>query len=164
MADETAGRVRQLRVVVEVEDYDRAVTFFRDVLGLREEAAFEGADDARVTILDAGRATLELANPAQRRMIDEVEVGRPAAGRFRLAFEVDDTEAVTADLLAGGASEVAPPTETPWQSLNARMDAPGDVHITVFQELLEPEDRETRPGFGTDAERHSGGEDSPDGR
>ena len=134
------GRVRQLRVVVEVEDYERAVAFFRDVLGLPEEEAYEGDDDARVTILDAGRATLELANPAQRRMIDEVEVGRPAAGRFRLAFEVGDTEAVTAALLAGGAAEVAPPTVTPWQSLNARLDAPGDIHLTVFQELAPPEE------------------------
>ena len=129
------SRVRQLRVVVEVEDYDRALSFFRDLLGLPEEEAYQGDRGARVAILDAGRATLELANPAQRRMIDDVEVGRQVAGKFRLAFEVDDTRAVTAELVAGGATEVAPPTETPWRSLNARLDAPGDLHITVFQEL-----------------------------
>ncbi|MFG1881684.1 hypothetical protein [Micromonospora sp. NPDC049102] len=33
------------------------------------------------------------------------------------------------------ASQVAPPTLTPWRSLNARLDAPADLHITVFQEL-----------------------------
>lgn len=151
------GPVRQLRVVVEVEDHDRAVAFFRDVLGLPEQAAFEGEGDARVTILDAGRATLELANPAQRRLIDEVEVGREVAPRFRLAFEVDDTRAVTDDLVAGGAREVAPPTETPWRSLNARLDAPGDLHITVFQELVPLEERQATDGFGTDRERHGEG-------
>ena len=129
------NRVRQLRIVVEAEDYDAALTFFRDVLGLPEEEAYQGEGGARVSILDAGRATLELANPAQHRMIDDVEVGRPVAGKFRLAFEVDDTRAVTDELLAGGASEVAPPTETPWRSLNARLDAPGGVHVTIFQEL-----------------------------
>ena len=44
-------------------------------------------------ILDAGRATLELSNPAQVAMIDEVEVGRRVAPRLRIAFEVDDAAA-----------------------------------------------------------------------
>ena len=127
--------MRQLRLVVEADDYDDAVRFYRDMLGLPEEAAFQGDDDARVTILDAGRATLEIANPAQKRMIDDVEVGRQVAPRMRVAFEVADSAAVTADLVAGGASLVAAPTETPWRSLNARFDAPAGLHVTVFQEL-----------------------------
>ncbi|OKI69704.1 VOC family protein [Micromonospora sp. CB01531] len=143
--------VRQLRLVVEADDYDAAVAFFRDALGLPERAAYSGGDGARVVILEAGRATLELANPAQKRMIDEVEVGRQVAPRLRVAFEVDDSRAVTERLVAAGATEVAPPTVTPWQSLNARLDGPAGLHLTVFQELLEPEERSTRDGFGTDA-------------
>jgi nitroimidazol reductase NimA-like FMN-containing flavoprotein (pyridoxamine 5'-phosphate oxidase superfamily) len=126
--------VSQLRVVVEVADYDAALTFFRDTLGLDEEAAFSGGGDERVAILQAGRATLELANPAHHRYVDEVEVGRPVAPRFRLAFEVADAAFATTRLLDGGAVEVAPPTRTPWESLNSRLDAPGDLHITLFQE------------------------------
>lgn len=133
--------VRQLRLVVEAEDYEAAVAFFRDALGLPEEAEFVSDGDARVMILDAGRATLELANPAQKRMIDEVEVGRQVAPRMRVAFEVDDAEATTSRLVAAGASEVAPPTRTPWDSLNSRLDAPAGLHITVFQELLAPDVR-----------------------
>lgn len=57
--------VRQLRLVVEAHDFEDAVRFYRDVLGLSEQAAFEGDGDERVVIFDAGRATLELANPAQ---------------------------------------------------------------------------------------------------
>ena len=79
------GGARQMRLVVEVEDFDAAVAFFRDALGLPEEAAFSGYGDERVVILEAGRATLELANPAHHRYVDEVEVGRPVAPRFRLA-------------------------------------------------------------------------------
>ncbi len=127
--------VLQLRVVVEAQDYDQAVAFYRDVLGLPEELAVQGPDGAHVTILAAGRATLELANPAQKRFIDDVEVGRQVAPRIRLAFEVPDAAATAERLTAAGATSVAPPTETPWRSLNARMDAPAGLHVTVFQEL-----------------------------
>ena len=73
------GRVRQLRLVVETDDFDEAVGFFREAVGMGEQAAFEGEGEARVAILEAGRATLELANPAQSAMIDQVEVGRRAS-------------------------------------------------------------------------------------
>ncbi|MFE3205416.1 VOC family protein [Embleya sp. NPDC059237] len=127
--------VRQLRLVVEAEDFDAALAFYRDALGLPEEAAYSGDGGARVAILDAGRATLEIANPQQKRMIDDVEVGRQVAPRIRVAFEVADGPAVTDRLVDAGATPVAPPTVTPWQSLNSRLDAPADLHITVFQEL-----------------------------
>jgi predicted enzyme related to lactoylglutathione lyase len=135
--DSTNRPILQMRLVVEADDYDEAVRFYRDVLGLREEAAFEGEGDARVAILQAGRATLEIANPAQKRMIDEVEVGRQVAPRMRVAFEVLDSASATNQLVEAGATLVAEPTETPWRSLNARLDAPAGLHITLFQELEE---------------------------
>ncbi|WP_306214687.1 VOC family protein [Actinoplanes sp. RD1] len=130
-----ARHVRQLRLVVEAEDYAEAVAFYRDVLGLPEQAAFAGEGDAQVVILDAGRATLEIANPAQKRMIDDVEVGRPVARHIRVAFEVDDTAARTAEAVDAGATQLAPPTVTPWRSLNARLEAPAGLQITLFEEL-----------------------------
>jgi predicted enzyme related to lactoylglutathione lyase len=130
--------VRQLRLVVEAEDYEAALAFFRDALGLPEQAAFSGDGDARVVILDAGRATLELANPAHKRFVDEVEVGRQVAPKIRVAFEVDDAEAATERLVSAGAEQVAPPTVTPWRSLNARLNAPAGLHITVFEERPGP--------------------------
>ena len=130
--------VLQMRLVVEAPDYDEAVRFYRDVLGLREELAVSGPDGAQVTILDAGRATLELANPAQKRYIDEVEVGRPVAPKFRLAFEVADVQGMTQRLVEAGAELIAEPTETPWRSLNSRLDAPAGVQLTLFQELDQP--------------------------
>ncbi|MBM0277446.1 VOC family protein [Micromonospora tarensis] len=145
-AESPAPVVRQLRLVVEAADHEAAVAFFRDALGLPQEAAFVSAGDARVVILDAGRATLEIANPAQKRLIDEVEVGRQVAPRIRVAFEVDDAEATTARLVAAGAGEIAPPTRTPWQSLNSRLAAPADLQITVFQELRTPDDCSRIPG------------------
>lgn len=129
------GMVRQLRVVVEAEDYEAAVAFFRDVLGLTEQQAIEGGDGAHVTILDVGRATLEFANPAQKRMIDEVEVGRQVAPKIRLAFEVDDSATETQRLATAGAEVLAGPTATPWHSLNSRLTTPAGLQITLFQEL-----------------------------
>ena len=131
----SSGRVRQLRLVVEAADYDAALHFYRDILGLPELEAYEGEGDARVAILDAGRATLELANPAQKRMIDAVEVGRDVAPHVRVAFEVDDAASVTDALVAAGAELIAAPVETPWRSLNSRLSAPAGLQLTLFQEL-----------------------------
>jgi catechol 2,3-dioxygenase-like lactoylglutathione lyase family enzyme len=128
--------VRELRVCVTAEDYDDALRFYRDVLGLQEVAAFSGR--GRVTILDAGRATLELLEPEHAEFVDEVEVGRRVAGHVRLAFEVDDAREATARLAAAGAEVVAAPTRTPWSSLNARLEGPAGLQLTLFEELGEP--------------------------
>ena len=121
LGEEDGGRPRvsQLRLVVEADDFDAAVAFYRDALGLPVELDLEGDGGEHVLILDAGRATLELSNPAQVAMIDDVEVGRRVAPRLRVAFEVDDAARATDALVAAGAELVAPPTRTPWDSLNA---------------------------------------------
>ena len=119
--------VHQMRLVMAVDDYDKAVRFYRDELGLVEET-YEGEHGARVMILGAGRATLELSNRPQIDLIDTVEVGRTGvSGKYRLAFEVDDSASVTDRLVSAGAELIAAPTMTPWRSLNARLQGPGDA-------------------------------------
>ena len=135
MKESDTPHVRQLRLVVEAEDFETAVAFYRDGLGLPVELDLQGDNGEHVMILDAGRATLELSNPAQVTMIDEVEVGRRVAPRLRVAFEVDDAPAAVDRLVDAGAEMVAPPTTTPWHSLNARLEAPAGLQITVFEEL-----------------------------
>jgi len=130
-----AGRVRQMLLVVEAPDYEQAAGFYRDILGASEELVVEGEGGEKVTILDVGRATLEISNPAQVAMIDDVEVGRRVSPRLRVAFEVADAHGVTRDLVDGGAELIAGPTVTPWQSLNSRLSAPADLQITLFEEL-----------------------------
>jgi catechol 2,3-dioxygenase-like lactoylglutathione lyase family enzyme len=88
-----APRVTEMRLVVTASDYEEALRFYRDVLGLPERAAYS-SPGGRVTILEAGRATLELA--------------------------------------AAGATVIAEPTRTPWASLNARLEAPADLQLTLF--------------------------------
>jgi predicted enzyme related to lactoylglutathione lyase len=134
VASPDTSPVKQLRVVVTAEDYDAALAFYRDVLGLPQEAAFESTD-GRVAILGAGRATLEITDPSHAAHIDDVEVGRRVAGQLRLAFEVADSPATTTKLVDAGAQLVAEPTRTPWRSLNARLDAAAGLHVTIFTEL-----------------------------
>ncbi|MFJ8964694.1 VOC family protein [Lentzea sp. NPDC102401] len=126
--------VRELRLVVTADDYEEALRFYRDVLGLEQRAAFT-SDGGRVTILEAGRATLEITDPPHAEYIDEVEVGKRVAGHVRVAFEVDDSAAATRALEAAGAEVIAEPTRTPWNSLNARLAAPAGLQLTLFQEL-----------------------------
>ena len=111
-----------------------------------ELAVWASPDGGRVILLDAGRATLEITDPKNAAFIDEVEVGRRVAGHVRVALEVDDSRAATDAALEAGAELVAGPTETPWHSLNARLEGPGGLQLTLFEELGEaPAD-----GRGTD--------------
>ena len=123
-----------MRLVVEAEDYEDAVGFYRDVLGAVEELQLHRDGGQRVTILDVGRATLEISSPGQVVEIDRVEVGRRVSPRLRVAFEVADAEEVTDRLVQAGAEPIAPPTRTPWGSLNSRLNAPGGLHLSIFQE------------------------------
>jgi predicted enzyme related to lactoylglutathione lyase len=132
-----ARRVLQMRLVVEVTDYEEAVAFYRDVLGADVELQVHGDGGEKVTILDVGRATLELSNPAQVDMIDRVEVGRRVSPRMRVAFEVGDVDTATGQLEAAGADLLAAPTRTPWESVNSRLEAPAGLQVTLFQELAD---------------------------
>ena len=131
----TDPSVLQMRLVVEAEEFEEAVAFYRDALGLREELSVAGDGGAEVIILDAGRATLELVNTAQKHFIDEVEVGRQVSRNIRIAFQVDDVARETERLVASGADLIAEPIETPWRSRNSRLEAPAGLQITLFEEL-----------------------------
>jgi lactoylglutathione lyase len=128
-------QVKELRLVITVDDYDAALAFYRDALGMPDYAAYAAPNGGRVTLLDAGRATVELADAAQAEFIDEVEVGRRVAGRIRVAFEISDAEGMTRRLADAGADVIAAPTRTPWNSLNARLTAPDGLQLTLFEEL-----------------------------
>jgi lactoylglutathione lyase len=132
-----ADGVLEMRLVVTAPDYDEALRFYRDVLGLRELGAFDDGG-GRVSILDAGRATLELTDVPHAEHIDRLEVGRRVAGHIRVAFEVADAAEATDRLAAAGARLIAAPVETPWRSLNSRLEAPAGLQLTLFQ-ALEPE-------------------------
>jgi len=136
MSEDAANQpVSQLRLVVETDDFDAAVAFYRDALGTSQEFFIESEGGAKVIALQMGRATLEIVNPAQRRLIDQLEVGREVSRSIRVGFEVADARGQTEKLVAAGAELVAAPVETPWGSLNSRLEAPAGLQITLFEEL-----------------------------
>jgi lactoylglutathione lyase len=140
--------ISELRLVVTAPDYEQALRFYRDVLGLPERAAYS-SPGGRVTILDAGRATLELADPSHAEYVDNVEVGRRVAGHIRVAFQVSDAASATGRLAAAGAEIVAEPTPTPWHSLNSRLEGPAGLQLTLFSGL--PYSSSERASTGSDS-------------
>ncbi|MGI8798072.1 MAG: VOC family protein [Pseudonocardia sp.] len=121
-----------MRLIVTARDYDAALRFYRDALGLREHSEFVSDGGGHVTILEAGRATLEITDERNAQFVDDVEVGRRVGGHLRVAFEVPDAAAATRKLVEAGADLVAEPTETPWGSLNSRLEAPAGLQLTLF--------------------------------
>jgi catechol 2,3-dioxygenase-like lactoylglutathione lyase family enzyme len=104
------GNVEELRLVLTISDFDAAMALYRDALGLEEVEAWEGeGEGARIAILEAGRATLELVNEPQAAAIDRIEVGRRVAGPVRIAFRVGDSEVTAERLVEGGARNRSPP-------------------------------------------------------
>jgi catechol 2,3-dioxygenase-like lactoylglutathione lyase family enzyme len=126
--------VNELRLVLTVPDFDAALNLYRDALGLDLEAVWE-SEGGRVVLLSAGRGTLELVDEAHAAEIDRIEVGRRVAGPVRVAFEVDDSEAVAARLEDAGATTVGGPVTTPWNDRNVRLETPAGTQLTLFTTL-----------------------------
>jgi catechol 2,3-dioxygenase-like lactoylglutathione lyase family enzyme len=123
--------VGELRVALTVEDFDQALHFYRDALGL-EQTADWSSENGRVVLLEAARGTLELMDERQAALIDEVEAGKRVSGAVRLAFEVTDSEETAQRLVAAGAEQVARPVMTPWGDRNARVRTPDGMQLTLF--------------------------------
>jgi lactoylglutathione lyase len=126
--------VKELRLVLTVPDFDAALNLYRDALGLEVEAVW-ASEGGRVVLLSAGRGTLELVDEAHAAEIDRIEVGRRVAGPVRVAFEVDDSEAVATRLEGAGATIVGGPVTTPWNDRNVRLETPAGTQLTLFTTL-----------------------------
>ena len=125
------ANVTELRVALTVEDFDQALAFYRDVLGL-EQLADWSSGTGQVVALDAGRATLELFDQAQAESVDAIEAGRRVSGTVRLAVKVADSQDLAARLVTAGARRVGPPVLTTWGDRNARVQAPDGMQLTLF--------------------------------
>ncbi|MGZ3715426.1 MAG: VOC family protein, partial [Ktedonobacterales bacterium] len=126
--------VRELRVALTVGDFDRAVTLYRDGLGLRTVESWE-SETGRGVVLAAGRGTIELLDATDSAYTDEVEVGRHVSGPVRLALEVQDVEAAAASLYDHGGKVLHDPVTTPWAHRNQRVQSPEPegMQLSLFQ-------------------------------
>jgi catechol 2,3-dioxygenase-like lactoylglutathione lyase family enzyme len=123
--------ISELRLVLTVDDFDRATALFRDALGLKQLAAWQN-QGGHIVLLDAGHATLEIIDEQQARAIDEIEVGRRVAGRVRIAFQTPGSESAAKTLAAAGAEILAGPVKTPWGDRNVRLLGPDGIQLTLF--------------------------------
>ena len=124
------AEVNELRLVVTVHDVDDALRWYRDELGLQEVGRFPSP--GQVVLLDAGRATIELADETHAAHVDELEVGRRVSGHLRVAVGVGDVPATTDRLQAGGSAVLGAPRRMPWGSRNARLQTPDGLQLTLF--------------------------------
>ena len=124
--------VLELRVAFTVRDFERAVKFYCDGLGI-EPAAIWNNGEGHALVINMGQATLELFDEAQAETIDSLEAGKRLSGQIRFALQVPDLHTAMEKLLAHGATLVHPPVMTPWGDYNVRLQDPEGMQITLFR-------------------------------
>jgi methylmalonyl-CoA/ethylmalonyl-CoA epimerase len=124
--------VNEFRVALTVDDYEAAIRFYRDGLGLESgDQWFEASH--RGEMFMAGKATLEVFEPGYAKHVDKMEVGDRVSGQIRFAFEVPDLKKALKSAKECGATLVAEPRLTPWGDLNARIQSPEGLQVTLYQ-------------------------------
>jgi len=124
---EAGGQVRSWpghigAITLFVEDLDAARQFYQQVFGLpvRFEDSNSAVFDFGNTIINVLKATAapELIEPA-------VVASREAGSRLQLTIEVDDVDAVCAELAARGVELLNGPMDRPWGVRTASFIDPG---------------------------------------
>ncbi len=115
-----------------VDDLDGAKAFYRDVFGLPvvyedENSAFFRFQNIGVNLL-AITAAPELIEPA-------AAAGREAGSRLVLTIEVEDVDAVCAELAAAGVALLNGPMNRPWGIRTASFTDPGGHIWEIAQDL-----------------------------
>lgn len=109
-------------VTLFVEDLDAAKKFYQDVFGL--PVAFED-DDSAVFKFSNMQVNL-LKTSAAGELIDPAEVAtREAGSRFQFTIEVDDVDAMCAELASRGVELLNGPIDRPWGVRTASFRDPG---------------------------------------
>ena len=119
-------------VILIVEDMDRALRFYTDVLGLR--LGHRSGDYAQ---LDTGATRLGLYTRGAMGKTLGMSLKPPAhdAPGFEIGFKVPDVGEAFADLVGRGASAVMPPTDRPWGQRTAYVRDPDGHLIELAQDL-----------------------------
>jgi lactoylglutathione lyase len=121
----------EFRIALTCDDFNAAIAFYRDGLGLDPGELW--TENGKGQMFFAGRAILEIFDTSYARSIDEIEVGKKVSGQIRFAFQVDDVYMAIERALNFGAKLVHEPVLTPWNDLNARIQSPEGIQITLFE-------------------------------
>ena len=126
--------VFELRVAITADEYDKLLSFYRDGLGL--DTGDMWTEHGRGQVLHAGQATIEILDTEHSQHVDQIEVGEGVSGQIRFAFQVPNLHLAIENVLKYGARLVHEPILTPWGDLNARIESPDGLQITLFQVQL----------------------------
>ncbi|HZG26119.1 MAG TPA: VOC family protein [Chitinophagaceae bacterium] len=125
-------KVKELRIILTVENLEEAIAFYRDTLGLQVSKEWQEQTGNGI-ILEAGRASLELIDAKHAETIDEIEVGKRVAGPVRLALHLGENFGETGKVLeAVGAIKLADVKQAPWSKVQ-RMQDPSGMQFTLFE-------------------------------
>ncbi len=125
--------ILQLRVVLTTQDYERIAKFYLEGLGIEPAAVFHNGGGSGI-LIELGQATVEVFDEAQARAIDEIEAGRRTSGQIRFALQVPDLQDAMDRMISHGATLVHQPVIPPWGGHNVRLQDPGGMQITLFEE------------------------------
>lgn len=119
-------------VILIVEDLDRALGFYVDVLGLR--VGHRSGDYAQ---LDTGTTRLALYTRSAMAKTLGMALDPPVSNApgFELGFKVSDVDAGFAELIARGAQPVMPPTDRFWGQRTAYLRDPDGHLIELAQDV-----------------------------
>jgi len=122
----------ELRIALTVENYEKSLSFYRNVLGLPLIQEWP-SEEGRGALLSLKNATLEILDEAHAAWVDKMEAGKRLSGQVRLAAQFQDLAAAMQAAKAAGARLVRGPIETPWKDLNARLVGPDGIQMTFFK-------------------------------
>lgn len=123
--------VNQFRIALTSDDFNAAIRFYRDGLGLDPGEVW--TENGQGQMFFAGQAILEIFDIAYAKTVDEIEVGNSISGKIRFAFQVNDIYAAVERAVNYGATLIHEPVLTPWNDLNARIQSPEGMQITLFE-------------------------------
>ena len=119
-------------LILIVEDLDRALGFYVDVLGLR--LGHRSGDYAQ---LDTGTTRLALYTRSAMAKTLGMALDPPVSNApgFEVGFKVSDVDAAFTELIARGARPVMPPTDRFWGQRTAYLRDPDGHLIELAQDL-----------------------------
>jgi methylmalonyl-CoA/ethylmalonyl-CoA epimerase len=110
----------QFIVSLTVDDFNKAISFYREAPGLSIENDWTTAQ-GRCIALSVPKAVIEIIDNAQAEFIDSTEVGKRVSGQVRFAFQFSDVQSAVHKAVQAGAEVIHEPIETPWKDINARL-------------------------------------------
>jgi catechol 2,3-dioxygenase-like lactoylglutathione lyase family enzyme len=126
-------KVKELRIILTVDNLDEIIQFYRDAAGFPVSKEWQDENTGNGIILEAGKASLELIDKRDAATIDDIEVGRRIAGPVRLALNIgEDIEGASKKFIAEGAIALADIKQAPWSKVQ-RMQDPSGMQFTLFE-------------------------------